>query len=205
MSSIQLPSHTSPDLSIYFLIHSQTTCPKPYPKPYLRPLYPKRKTASPHWRRPFEEPKIRAQFTRKRLQCAALRRPRFRDSGQATRSRESSTRTREFGERQTLIGFLPEATHLRGPARRFHLLSIGAQGPENLSVPAGRAGLLHQRHIGKLRKVTDENRPLGPKRQVVCTYCTPSPSLPAAPENNLGRLLAQPSPRSYNCCRSSRL
>ena len=59
----------------------------------------------------------------------------------------ASTRTCEFGERRTLIGFLPEATHLQGPTRRFHLLSIGAQGPDNLSVLADRAGLLHQRHM----------------------------------------------------------
>ena len=79
----------------------------------------------------------------------------------------ASTRTREFGERRTLIGFLPEATHLQGPTRRFHLLSIGARGPDNLSELADRAGLLHQRHIGKLRKVTDENRAFRPERQVV--------------------------------------
>ena len=57
----------------------------------------------------------------------------------------ASTRTREFGERRTLIGFLPEATHLRGPTRRFHLLSIGAQGPDNLSVLADPArSMLHR-------------------------------------------------------------
>ncbi len=82
----------------------------------------------------------------------------------------ASTRTCEFGERQTLIGFLPEATHLRRPTRRFHLLSVGARGPDNLSELADRAGLLHQRHIGKLRKVTDKNRALRPKRQVVRIY-----------------------------------
>jgi hypothetical protein len=81
----------------------------------------------------------------------------------------ASTRTREFGERRTLIGFLPEATHLRRPTRRFHLLSIGAQGPDNLSVLADPAGPLHQRHVRKLREVTDEDRPLGPERQVVRT------------------------------------
>ena len=93
----------------------------------------------------------------------------------------ASTRTREFGERQTLIGFLPEATHLLRPTRRFHLLSIGAQGPENLSVLADRAGLLHQRHIGKLHEVTDENRPLGPERQVGSTYPAPTHHLPHPP------------------------
>ena len=93
----------------------------------------------------------------------------------------ASTRTREFGERQTLIGFLPEATHLRRPTRRFHLLSVGAHGPENLSVLADPAGLLHQRHVGKLREVTDENRPLRPERQVGSTYPPrPPPSLQAA-------------------------
>ena len=92
----------------------------------------------------------------------------------------ASTRTREFGERRTLIGFLPEATHLRRPTRRFHLLSIGAQGPENLSVLADPAGLLHQRHVGKLHEVTDENRPLGPEQQVGSTY-PPGPHPPGGP------------------------
>ncbi len=59
--------------------------------------------------------------------------------GASNSLRESSTRTREFGERRTLIGFLPEATHLRGPTRHFHLLSMGAQGPANLSALASPA------------------------------------------------------------------
>ena len=132
-------------------------------------MLPKQKTALPHWRRPFEEPKIRAQFTRRRLQCSALLRPRSRDSGQALAHAK-------FGERRTLIGFLPEATHLGGPTRRFHLLSIGAQGPTNLSVLADPAGLLHRWHVGKSREVTDENRHLRPKQQVVCTCESRLPS-----------------------------
>ena len=74
-----------------------------------------------------------AQFTRMLPQRAALLRPRSRDSGQVR------TRTGEFGERRTLIGFLPEATQLRGPTRHFHLLSMRAQGPENLSTLADPA------------------------------------------------------------------
>ena len=61
---------------------------------------PNKKRPPTHWRRPFEEPRLRAQFTRMLPQCAALLRPRSRDSGQVrTRTREF----REFGERRTLI------------------------------------------------------------------------------------------------------
>jgi hypothetical protein len=52
----------------------------------------------------------------------------------------ASARTLEFGERQTLIGFLPEATQLRGPTRHFHLLSMGPEAPPiclNLPIPPG--------------------------------------------------------------------
>jgi len=76
---------------------------------------------------------------------------------------------RELGERRTLIGFLPEATQLRGPARRLHLLSMGRRAPTIcLYLPIPPA-LLQLRHLDKLRKVTAENRPLGPERQVVYT------------------------------------
>ena len=64
----------------------------------------------------------------------------------------ASARTREFGERRTLIGFLPAATHLRGPTRRLHLLSIGAQGPDNLSElanPAGPFGPVKHRQVAR--------------------------------------------------------
>jgi hypothetical protein len=63
-------------------------------RPYL---LPHKKTASPQWRRPSANRKPTDQFTRRRLQRAALLRPRFRDSGQVR------TRVHEFGERQTLI------------------------------------------------------------------------------------------------------
>ena len=88
-------------------------------------------------------------------------RPRSRDSGQVR------TRTREFGERRTLIGFLPEATQLRGPTRHFRLLSMGAQGPENLSGLADLAGTAAPAAPNSgLRKIIDEDRTFVPEQQV---------------------------------------
>ncbi len=153
---------------------------------------PKTKNGPPHWRRPFEEPKIRAQLTRMRLQCAALLRPRSRDSGQVTRSA-----SQVLARASSVNGERSSDSYLRRPICEdlpgtFTCSPWGRRAPPiclHLPVPPTT---LRQRHLNKGREGIGEDRPFVPKWQAY------------GRRSRTQRLLARPSPRSYNCCRSSR-